>query len=35
MLAKILCFVSGGVIGMLVTSLCVAAGRADEESGIK
>ena len=35
MLAKILCFISGGIIGVIATSLCVAAARADEERGIK
>ena len=35
MLAKILCFIPGGIIGMIGTSLCVAAGRADEERDAK
>ncbi len=35
MLAKILCFISGGIIGIIATSLCVAAGKTDEESGAK
>ncbi len=35
MLAKIFCFISGGIIGIITTSLCVAAGKADEESGMK
>ena len=35
MLAKILCFIAGGIIGVIATSLCVAAGQSDEESGRK
>ena len=35
MLAKILCFAGGTIFGLIVTCCCVAAGRADEESGIK
>ena len=35
MLCKIFCFISGRIIGVIVTSLCVAAGRTDEESGAK
>lgn len=35
MLAKILCFAGGTIFGLVITCCFVAAGRADEESGIK
>lgn len=35
MLAKILCFISGGIIGVMISCCFVVAGKADEESGMK
>lgn len=35
MLAKILCFASGAILGIIIASCCVVAGREDERSGIK
>lgn len=35
MLAKILCFAGGAILGLIITSCCVVAGREDERNGIK
>lgn len=35
MLAKILCFTGGAILGLIITSCCVVAGREDDRSGIK
>jgi len=34
-LINLICFFTGTVFGVVIVSLCVAAGRADEEAGIK
>ena len=35
MLAKILCFAGGAIVGVVITCCFVAAGRSDGESGTK
>ena len=35
MLAKILCFTGGAIFGVVITCCFVAAGKGEEESGIK
>ena len=35
MFGKIICFILGSIVGVVVTSLCVVAGTADERMGLK
>ena len=35
LLINCICFFAGTVFGIVIVSLCVAAGKADEDAGIK